>query len=170
MIELEFPALEVTPALVRLNIIAGRFSNFIPVMGGRVDVLVRRLIKRQFDTEGRASGRGQWPGLTADYQRVREFPDKPLLRQTDALYRALTRRGDPNQELTLERDRYALTVREGAQDSRGRSIHARFVGHQLGVPRSNLPARQMLPDPLPKTFITELRAAIKAYVLTGRSR
>lgn len=170
MIELDFPALEIDSTISKLNVIAGRFSNFIPVMGGRVDVAARRLIRRQFDTQGRASGRGSWAPLTERYEAVREFPNKPLLRQTDALYRALTKRGDPNQELTLTPFRYALTVREGAQDSRGRNIHARFVGHQLGVPRSNLPARQMIPDPLPKTFITELRAIIKAYVLTGRSR
>lgn len=170
MIELDFPALEVTPALVRLNIIAGRFSNFIPVMGGRVDVLARRLIRRQFETQGRASGQGQWAPLTKDYRDVRKFPEKPLLRQEDALYKALTKKGDPNQELTLTPFHYALTVREGAQDSEGRSVHARFVGHQLGVPVSNVPVREMIPDPLPKTFISELRAAIKAYVLTGRSR
>jgi hypothetical protein len=157
-------SLDITPALIRFQRLAGRFTNFIPVMGGRVDVLARRLIKRQFDTEGRASGRGRWAPLTEHYKRRRVFPDRPLLRQTDDLYNALVKRGDANQELILEKDRYSLSVNEAA----GR-VRARFVGHQLGLPEWNLPARQMIPDPLPKTFIQQVRNAVKAYIVRGET-
>jgi hypothetical protein len=156
--------LDITPALVRFQRIAGRFTNFVPVMGGRVDVLARRLIKRQFDTEGRASGRGRWAPLTENYKKRRVFPDRPLLRQTDELYNALVRRGDANQDLILERNRYSLSVSEAA----GR-VRARFVGHQLGNPDYNLPARQMIPDPLPKNFIEQVRRAVKAYIVRGET-
>lgn len=154
--------LNITPALVRFERIAGRFTNFVPVMGGRVDVLARRLIKRQFDTEGRASGRGRWAPLTENYRKRRIFPDKPLLRQSDDLYNALVRRGDSNQELILERNRYSLSVSEAAG-----KVRARFIGHQLGLPSQNLPARQMIPDPLPKNFIEQVRRAVKAYIVRG---
>ena len=154
--------LEITPALLRFERIAGRFTNFIPVMGGRVDVAVRRFIRRVFDTEGRASGRGRWPRLSEEYVRRRAIPGRPLLRQTDDLYNALTRRGDPNQELILERNRYSLSVSEAA----GR-VRARFVGHQLGVPESNVPARPMIPDPLPQTFINQMRQIVKSYIVHG---
>jgi hypothetical protein len=155
-------SLDITPALIKFERLAGRFSNFVPVMGGRVDVLARRLIRRMFDTQGRAGGRGQWQALTPNYLRRRLLPGKPILRQSDALYEALTQKGNVNQELILEKDRYSLSVSETAG-----LIRASFVGHQLGVPESNLPARQMIPDPLPQTFINEVRRAVKAYIVTG---
>jgi len=154
--------LVITPQIVRFERIAGRFSNFIPVMGGRVDVLARGLIRRMFDTEGRASGQGRWARLTDRYLRRRQFPDRPLLRQTDELYNALTRKGDINQELELSRNRYSLSVSTAA----GRVL-ARFIGHQLGLPAKNLPARPMIPDPLPQTFIQQVRRAVKAYIVRG---
>ena len=154
--------LDITPALVRFERLAGRFTNFIPVMGGRVDVLARRLIKRQFDTEGRVgAGGGGWEPLSRDYLKRRVIPGKPLLRQSDGLYEALTRRGHPDQELILEKNRYSLSIADGAE------TRARFVGHQLGVPSSNLPARQMIPDPLPQTFIRDVRNALKSYIVRG---
>lgn len=163
------PRLTLTPTIVRFSRIAGRFTNFVPVMGGRVDVLARALIRRQFQSGGRAGGRGSWRGLTPRYIARRKFPDKPILRQTDALYDALTRRGHPDQELVLAPDRYSLTVAEGATDSEGRSVRARFIGHQLGLPRFNLPVRQMIPDPLPKSFIDDVRRAVKAYIVRGET-
>jgi hypothetical protein len=156
------PILELTPAIVRFTRLAGRFTNFVPVLGGRVDVLARGLIRRQFDTKGRAGGRGPWRGLTTNYLKRRKFPDRPLLRQDDELYDALTKRGHPDQDVTLEKDRYSLTVDEGAG-----KVRAKFVGHQLGVPLVKLPVRQVIPDPLPKSFITEVRQAVKAYVVRG---
>lgn len=162
-------ALELTPAIVKFERLAGRFTNFVPVLGGRIDVLARQLIRRQFETAGRAAGRGSWRGLTPTYSKRRRFPGRPLLRQTDALYDALTRRGHPNQQLVLARDRYSLTVAEGAQDREGRSVRARFIGHQLGVPRFNVPVRQVIPDPLPRTFIDDCRRAVKAYVVRNET-
>jgi hypothetical protein len=154
-------SLDITPELIRLNRIAGRFSNFKPVLGGRVDVLARRLIRRQFETEGRAGGQGGWKKLTPTYLARRVLPGKPILRQSDGLFEALTQKGHADQQVVLEKDLYSLTIDESAD------THARFVGHQLGVPRSNLPARQMIPDPLPKNFINEVRQAVKAYVVRG---
>lgn len=156
-------SLDVTPQVVRFERIAGRFTDFRPVMGGRVDVAARRLVRRMFLTQGRAGGRGQWPKLTDRYVRAqRVFPDRPILRQTDDLFDALTVRGHPNQELVLEKDRYSLSVAEGAG-----KVRARFVGHQLGVPESKVPVRQMIPDPLPKTFIAEIRKAVMSYIVRG---
>lgn len=157
-------SLEITPTLVRFQRIAGRFSNFIPVLGGRVDVAARRLIRRMFQTQGRASGRGQWPALTERYKAVRQFPEKPLLRQSDELFNALTVKGHQDQEVVLERDRYSITVADNAG-----KLRARFVGHQRGVPEYKVPVRQMIPDPLPKTFIEEVRKAVRAYIVRGET-
>jgi hypothetical protein len=155
------PRLDITTALVRFKRLAGRTSDFRPVLGGRVDVAARRLIRRQFLSEGRASGRGQWAALQPTYVARRVLPDMPMLRQSDGLFEALTQKGHPDQDVVLEPHRYSLTIAEDA-DTR-----ARFVGHQLGVPQSNLPARQMIPDPLPKTFIDEVRQIAKSYIVDG---
>ncbi|MBA3684608.1 MAG: hypothetical protein H0W72_05135 [Planctomycetes bacterium] len=169
MIDLEV-SLDITPAVIRLERIAGRYSNFSPVLGGRVDVLARGLIRRMFLTQGRASGRGQWARLTERYLARRRFPAQPLLRQTDALYRTLTEKGAPGQRTVLTPNQYSLSVDPSADDTDGRPIIARFIGHQRGVPESNLPAREIIPDPLPQSFIQQVRNAVKAYVVTGRSR
>lgn len=168
-VEMSGDSLTLTPQIIRFTRLAGRFTNFVPVLGGRVDVLARGLIRRQFQTLGRASGRGQWRALQPTYVARRKFPDRPTLRQTDALYDALTKRGHPDQELVLDPDHYSLTVSETATDESGRSIRARFIGHQLGVPRFNVPVRQVIPDPLPKTFLAEVRRAVKAYVVRGET-
>jgi len=153
--------LNLTPALQRLERLAGRFTNFKPVLGGRVDVLARRLIRKQFETEGRASGRGKWQALSPTYLLRRVLKDKPILRQSDGLFEALTKRGHPDQELVLEKDHYGLSISPDAD------THARFIGHQFGIPKSNVPVRQMIPDPLPKTFVDELRRAVKSYIVNG---
>lgn len=156
------PRITLTPEIVKFQRLAGRFTNFKPVLGGRVDVLARALIRRQFQTLGRASGRGQWPALTQQYRKRRKFPDRPTLRQTDALFDALTKRGHPDQDVVLEADHYSLTVSESAGE-----VRAKFIGHQFGVPRFNVPARQMIPDPLPKSFLDDVRRAVKTYIVRG---
>lgn len=162
MIELRTD-LEITPALIKFQRIAGRFSDFRPVLGGRVDVLARGLIRRQFLTQGRASGRGQWPALQPTYKLRRVLPDKPILRQSEGLFEALTKKGHQDQKVVLETNRYSLTLSEEAD------TYPRFIGHQLGIEKSGVPVRQMIPDPPPKTFIDEVRRAAKAYVVHGKT-
>jgi hypothetical protein len=163
-VEVEDPALTVTTALVRFERLAGRYTDFTPDLGGRVDVLAREMIRRQFETEGRASGRGQWRALTENYLKRRVFPGLPKLRQSDALFNALTKRNDPNAEISVSRDHYSRTVSPSAG-----KVRASFVGHQLGVPEFNVPVRQMIPDPLPKSFIEEFRQVVMSYVVRGET-
>ncbi len=160
-------SLTITPGLIKFERLAGRFSDFKPVLGGRVDVAARELIRQMFRTQGRAGPQGRWPALTPRYLRVRKLPTRPMLRQSDALYDALTKKGHPNQQVVLEVDQYSLTVAEGAVDDKARSVRARFVGHQRGVPRFKVPQRQIIPDPLPKTFIDKVRRLVKAYIVKG---
>jgi hypothetical protein len=159
--------LEITPALARTQRLAGRFTNFKPVLGGRVDVAARDLIRRMFRTQGRAGPQGKWEALKPSYLKRRQLPLRPILRQGDALYDALTKRGHPHQRVTLEADRYALTVDEAAVDDKNRSIRARFIGHQFGVPRYKVPERQIIPDPVPKTFFDKIRRLVRAYIVRG---
>lgn len=163
MIDLSGSSLEITPALVRFKTLAGRFTDFTPVMGGRIDVAARRYIRRHFETEGRAgAGGGGWEALTANYLKRRVHPNRPILRQEDGLFDALTQRGNENQLVVMEPDLYSITVDPDSE------VHARFVGHMFGIPRSNLPARPPIPEPS-KTFIKEVSDIVRSYVLTGKS-
>lgn len=162
MIELR-AGLDITTALLRLKRLAGRFTDFRPVLGGRVDVLARQLIRRQFETEGRASGRGRWPALSPTYLLRRVLKDRPILRQSDGLFEAFTTKNHPDQDYVLTETTYHLTLKEDAD------AYPRFIGHQFGIPRSNVPVRQVIPDPLPRSFIDEVRRAVKSYVVHGRA-
>jgi hypothetical protein len=150
---------EVTPAMLRVNRIAGRFSNFVPLVGGRVDVITRQLIKRQFATQGRAAGRGRWRSLRpwyAEWKRSIGKGRKPIMRLTDRLYNALTKRAAVGQVVQASQDRYVLTV---TQD-----LMPRLRAHQLGL--SNNPVRQVIPKPPPKSYMEELRKATRSYVIS----
>lgn len=159
--------ISVTPGLLKTERLAGRFSDFKPLLGGRIDVITRRFLRRVFETQGRATGQGGWKKLSKSWL-LRRIPGRPILRQTDALYDALTKRGHPNQEVVLEEDLYSLTVAEGATDKKGRSIRDRFIGHQTGN-NPPLPRRAIIPDEMPKTFIQECRKAVLAYVVRGET-
>lgn len=147
---------DVTPALIKFNRIAGRFSNFKPLAGGRVDVIVRRMIRRQFDTQG---GNRRWPALKPWYAAAkrRAVGNKRILRYSDRLYNALTVKNAEGQVLTLEKDHYNLSVNP--------ELMGRARAHQFGL--GYMPVRRFIPDPLPKSFIADLKRAAKAYIVRG---
>ena len=156
-------SIDITPALVRFATLAGRWTDFTPVLGGRVDTAARNLIRRQFETEGRAGVGPGWEKLSKRYvEEERDPAGAPILQQTRGLMEALTQRGHGDQDLILEPEVYSLTIAEDAE------THPRFMGHQYGVPRKNVPQRQVIPDPLPKTFITEIRKIVRSYVVYGK--
>jgi hypothetical protein len=156
-------SVDITTALVRFDTLAGRWTDFTPVLGGRVDVAVRGLLRRQFETEGRAGTGSGWEKLTTRYvDEERKGAAHPILQKDGGLMAALTKRGHGDQELILDPEVYSLTIAEDAE------THPRFMGHQYGVPKKNVPVRQPIPDPLPKTFIREMQQIVRSYVVYGK--
>lgn len=153
-------AVTITPALVRLNRLAGRFTNFKPVLGGKVDVIARRFMKRRFESEGRVGGGGKWQKLTPRYAawKFSRVPrSRKILQLNQTMYNAFTKRGAPMQRVTSEKDEYSLTVTG--------KVQMIAMAHTSGA-GGRLPVRVVVPDPLPKTLITELRQAIRSYVVS----
>lgn len=154
---------EITPAMVMFDRLAGRFSNFVPIAGGRLDVAVRDFFRRRFESEGRVGGGGKWVGLKpwyAKWKRLR-VGGRKLLQFKGGLLSAFTRRHDPHQILILTRDSYTLTVDE--------EIQPRARAHQRGAPSINLPARKIVPDSLPRNFLNELKQILIGYIVRGQT-
>jgi hypothetical protein len=154
--------IEITPALVKFNRIAGRFTNFEPVLGGRIDVAVRKFMRERFESEGRVGGGGRWVKLTPKYaawKRVTGRGSRKILQYSGEMMAAFTERGAPHQVLTTGPDYYHLSVDE--------EIQKRARGHQHGWVPTGLPIRKIVPDNLPLNFITALRKIAKSYVVTG---
>lgn len=150
-------AVEITPAMVKFNRLAGRFSNFIPLSGGRLDVAVRDFLKRRFESEGRVGGGGRWVQLSPSYREFKKAKvgSKKLLQFRGSMMDAFTKKGAPHQILNLTPTSYELTVDESTQ-RKARS-------HQWGNPDTHLPARVIVPPTLPNNFIDQLRRVVMSY-------
>lgn len=163
--------LDISKALHGFERLAGRFSDFTPVMGGRLDVAARALIRRQFETQGRAGagGGGGWKHLTARYakQKARDEFGRDrmnrIMQRTDSLFRTLTVKGEPGQFFRATRTSYRLGVDPNAIDPTGRDLYPRFIAAQLGI--APQPERQVIPDPLPKGFIRDVQRILATYIV-----
>lgn len=153
-------AVEVTPAIARFNRIAGRFSNFVPLAGGKVDVLVRNMIRRQLDSEGAAFGK-PYKALNPDYAKWKrkKYGRKRILVRKGQMREAFVQKKGPSQILTLRKDFYRLAARG--------QVAKRASMHQYG--RGNNPVRQIIPDPLPESFLQELNRAVRSYIIRGET-
>jgi hypothetical protein len=153
--------LSVTPALLELNRIAKRFSNFTPLMASKLDEAVRDFMKRRFESEGQVGGGGRWVRLSPGYASFKRATvgGAKILQFSGSLMDAYTKRGAPHQVLRVGKDFYELTVDE--------VLGPRARGHQRGVQRTRLPRRAIIPPVLPKNFIGQLRSLIKGFVIEG---
>lgn len=162
MINADFEV-QITPALVKLNRIAGRFNNFEPVMGGRLDVAVRDFFRRRFESEGRVGGGGRWKKLTTSYSSFKRSRGgrRRILQLSGKMMEAYSKRNAEHQIIRTGKDFYELSVDE--------TIAPRVAGHTRGNPRFKLPKRPIKPRTYPKSFIEELRQAVKGYVIRGET-
>lgn len=132
------------------------FAKPMEVLERPVRELVLDAIRQQFETEG-AYGGDEWQELakrTQDERRLLAFPpEHPILRRTDRLFDAL--QGRDGGEVIVTRDTFTLKT-TGIPDA---------AAHQFGSDHSNLPARPMIPQPMPQSFIRELRSIIHGYAI-----
>lgn len=149
----------------RLAFLRGRFANPKPVLAGSVRQLIRRMLLQQRNTRGSYGG-VTWPPLS-DYTIKRKtragVAGKGPLRFNDTLYNSLLKVADANrfEEIT----EHGYTLRSMAVVDRGDQWDGYAYGltHQLGL--GNVPQRQIVPDPLPQSFIRDLRRVIRGYLV-----
>lgn len=153
----------ISSSITTLNRLAGRFSNWIPIAGGRLDVAVRDFLRRRFESEGRVGGGGKWVQLAPHYAAFKKLRvgTRKLLQYSGSMMEAFTRRRAQHQILRATRDTYELTVDE--------EIQPRARAHQHGVQKKGIPIRIIVPVVLPKNFMNDLKGIIQSYVIHGET-
>lgn len=149
---------KLTKAQRLLAELPNRLANLRPLMQRVVVPEVDRMMLRHWNSKGAAFGRpwAPWAAATLAKRKRKGNTAKGILRDTDHLFKALFRARASDSRLRSVPGGIRLALNTGVR-------HAIF--HQLGT--ENMPERQVIPDPLPVTFVRHVRALIKDYVLTG---
>lgn len=157
--------LQTEPWEKKLRFLRGRFGNLRPVMEGPIRQLVRRAIDQQRKTQGAYGGK-TWPPLS-DYtikrkEREGKAVPNPLVFD-GTLYESLLKVGSNSwrEEITSQ----GYTLRSMAAVDRGDDWDGYPYGltHQLGL--ANVPMRQIIPNPMPGSFIRDLRRHLRGYLV-----
>lgn len=122
---------------------------------------VDRMMLRHWSTKGRAYGH-TWPELADETIRKRTDKGtihKGILVDTEHLFKTIFKERLKDSRLRAVSGGVRLALNVGVR-------YAKF--HQYGDPAKNLPIRQVVPDPLPPSFVRTIRALIRAYILTGK--
>lgn len=149
---------KLTKAQQQLAELPNRLANLRPLMQKVVVPEVDAMLLRHWNSKGAAFGRAwaAWAPATLIKRTRKGNVSKGILRDTDHLFKALFRARAADSRLRSVPGGIRLALNTGVR-------HAIF--HQLGT--ETMPARQVIPDPLPPSFVRRIRALIKDFVLTG---
>lgn len=156
-------AVDYNPRLTRgeQNLLAlpNRLANLRPVMVGAIAPAANRMLIRHWESKGAAFGRrwAPWAPSTLRKRLAKGNVEKGILRDTDHLFKTLirARSGDDRLKVIKGGLRLQLNTRE-----------AKALYHQVGT--QFMPERQVIPDPLPRSFKQEVNAILRKFVLSGR--
>lgn len=139
-----------------------RLKDLRPLMKQSIVPRLDRMLKRHWDSKGAAFGHKwvAWSDVTRRKRVAKGNAAKGILRDTDHLFKAVFR-----QRKTDDR----LRVVAGGIRFQANVAVKYALAHQKGVPERNLPVRQVIPDPLPRSFTQEVRAIVREYILTGKT-
>jgi phage gpG-like protein len=156
--------LDASEAQVKFALLAGRFEDYRPVLGGPILGTLREMVKIQFATEGDAFGSG-WPELAPSTIRDREGKGyggaHPIMIREGRLLKSLTVRGAEGSIYTTDRFSLLFGTRVAYAD-----FHQQTTGPGKGI----IPERQLIPDPLPPVVLEDIRQSIRDYLIEGRIR
>jgi hypothetical protein len=136
-----------------------RLRNLRPLMQEAIAPEVNAMLKRHWDSKGAAFGH-RWAPWAASTKRARirkGNADKGLLRDTDHLFQAVFRARSTDDRLRIINGGLRLQLNTGVPYA---------IFHQVGT--QFMPERQVIPNPLPNTFIRRVRAVIREFLLTGK--
>ena len=156
-------ALDASDAQVKFAILAGRFEDYGPVLGGAVLKTLRSAEDLQFSTEGAAFG-GDWPPLAPSTLAAKEragLGNRPMMVRTALLRNSLTTRAAGS---IAEVSRFALVF--------GTSVpYAVYHQQTTGPGKGIIPLRQLIPQEngeLPAAIQSEIAGNIRDYLVEGR--
>lgn len=149
-----------TKAEQQLMQLPNRLQNLRPFMKQTVAPRVEAMLLRHWNSKGRAFGHpwAEWAAATLAKRTRKGNVSKGILRDTDHLFKALFRARSADSRLRSVPGGLRLALNTGVRYA---------IFHQLGT--EVMPARQVIPDPLPPTFIRSIRALLKEFILTGRT-
>lgn len=155
-------ALDATEAQIQFALMAGRFEDYRPVLGGSVLATLREMEKLQFATEGSVFG-DAWPGLAPSTIRQRERAGyggaNPIMIRTSRLLQSLSQRSTVDSIVKV--DRFSMLF--------GTKVpYADFHQQTTGPGTGHIPERQIIPDPLPNEVLSQIRENVRNYLIEGR--
>jgi hypothetical protein len=147
-----------SPVEQHLLKLPNRLRNLRPLMQRGIAPAFNAMLKRHWDSKGAAFGRrwAPWAESTRAARIAKGNAAKGLLRDTDHLFKVLFR-----ERATDNR----LRVVAGGVEFRPNVNVPYALFHQVGT--SRMPERQVIPDPLPRSFKQECRAIVREFILTG---
>lgn len=138
------------------------FANPMPVLQNPVRALVKDAMRQQFESEGEWGG-DPWQELAdstmAERGRLGFAPAHPILERTGILFDAFQGKmsGGTGGKITVSKNEFTLQVVNLPQAQ----------AHQRGFP-PHLPARPIIPEPMPRSFIDSLRSILSGYIVRAR--
>jgi len=123
-----------------------------------------RMLERHWESKGAAFGRpwAAWAPATLAHRLKKGNASLGILFDTGHLFRAIFRSVfDLNR---VQRTPNGVRIALGLTDDEDPT----FKFHQLGT--RFMPARQPIPNPLPRSFRDEVRSLFRDFILTGRAR
>lgn len=136
-----------------------RLRNLRKLMVEGVAPAANRMLRRHWDSKGAAFGHAwaAWAPSTLAARIRKGNAGMGLLRDTDHLFRVLFRGRSTDDRLRVVAGGLRLQLNTGVPYG---------IYHQVGT--SHMPERQIIPDPLPRSFVREVRGIVRDYLLTGK--
>lgn len=150
-------------------------ADLSPYFNGPVDSFVRQFFSRQFASDGRAGGTPWAPLRPATVRMKQQFgPAKDgadaIGRNTLELMRSLTMRSHPRGVLRITPKTYERgTSLERARWMQEGFVQTRIFGNPRKFPR-RVPARPLVPDTMPRPFITAIERGLVNFMVRGGFR
>lgn len=156
--------LHASEAQIKFALLAGRFEDYGPVLGGAIVPLLRDTIKTHFATEGDAFGKG-WselaPSTIKERTRLGYGGEHPIMIRTARAVKSLTGK---TKDSLVKVSAFALLF--GTSVPYG--VYHQHIGGDHG--KGIVPERQWIPDPLPDVVQDEIKQALRDYLVEGRIR
>lgn len=136
-----------------------RLADLRPLMKKVVAPEAETMLLRHWNSQGRAFGHpwAPWSEYTLARRTKKGNAAKGILRDTDHLFKTLFRARSADSRLQVVPGGIRLSLNTGVHYA---------IFHQVGT--EYMPDRQVIPDPIPPSFVRRFRAIVKEFILTGR--
>lgn len=150
-----------TPGEREILLMPNRLRNLRPLMKRSIAPAFNAMLKRHWDSKGAAFGHkwAPWAPATRAARLRKGNAAKGLMRDSDHLFKTLFQ-----ERLTDDR----LKVINGGIRFQANVGVKYAIFHQRGT--EHLPIRQVIPEPLPRSFTDDVREMVHEFVATGRTR